>query len=172
MPPGVSVKPALRRSLRRSRIFRGTAKTYPFWAGRQLQSYAMRNRVRLAPPPVAKPGLSATPLASLTGQSGGVEPGRFRLLPPIRVSCSLQRVLIEPLCRANQNPWGENPLNQAFRPSPTQQGAENVTTDKNLPQHQPDRSLGHLWHSLKTRMVERSGFEPLTPCMPCKCSTN
>ncbi len=20
--------------------------------------------------------------------------------------------------------------------------------------------------------VERSGFEPLTPCMPCKCSTN
>ena len=25
------------------------------------------------------------------------------------------------------------------------------------------------WESTK---VERSGFEPLTPCMPCKCSTN
>ena len=25
---------------------------------------------------------------------------------------------------------------------------------------------------LKTKVVERSGFEPLTPCMPCKCSTN
>ena len=24
----------------------------------------------------------------------------------------------------------------------------------------------------KSRKVERSGFEPLTPCMPCKCSTN
>ena len=26
--------------------------------------------------------------------------------------------------------------------------------------------------SLIFKVVERSGFEPLTPCMPCKCSTN